>query len=287
MPSDFSLARSNVVILGLGLMGGSLAMSLRGHCASLLGVDPHPAALELALSLAIVDRASADPAPLLPEADVIILAAPVDEILALLAQLPALTPNPCIVLDLGSTKRLVLEAMSRLPARFEPIGGHPLCGKEKLSLVHAEAGMYRDAAFFLSPPPNASPRALSAAHQVIQAIGARAIVVDAGEHDRMLAFTSHLPFLLSCALALTAPGEATPFAGSGFRSASRLAGTPASMMSAVLRSNRENVLAALSRAQDHLANLESALASGDEAELNSLLDLSRASYLNATSAPDH
>src|SRR5512146_3143800 len=101
---DFNLAQSKIAILGLGLMGGSLALGLRGKCAALYGIDPDPSTLELALSQHIVDFADSDPANLLPEADIIILAAPVPAILTLLEQLPSFTSNPCIVMDLGSTK---------------------------------------------------------------------------------------------------------------------------------------------------------------------------------------
>jgi len=119
-------------------MGGSLALGLRGKCAALYGFDPHRATLELALSQNIVDYADSNPANLLSEADLVILSAPVPAILILLEQLPTFTPNPCIVMDLGSTKRLIVESMSRLPERFDPIGGHPICGKEKLSLPNPE-----------------------------------------------------------------------------------------------------------------------------------------------------
>ena len=112
--SDFNLAQSRVAIIGLGLMGGSLALALRGKCAALYGIDTHRATLELALAQKIVDRADSDPTKLLPEADFIILAAPVPAILSLLEQLPALMPNRCVVMDLGSTKKLIVEAMSRL-----------------------------------------------------------------------------------------------------------------------------------------------------------------------------
>ncbi|MBV6396198.1 MAG: Cyclohexadienyl dehydrogenase [Anaerolineales bacterium] len=285
MSNDFSLAHSNVAILGLGLMGGSLALALRGHCASLLGADPHPAALEAARSRAIVDRLSADPASLLPEADVIILAAPVPAIEALLENLSAWTSHPCVVLDIGSTKRTIVEAMSRLPAHFDPIGGHPICGKETLTLAHAEAALYRGATFCLVPLARSGARARSIAQQILKAIGAQPLIVEAGEHDRILAVTSHLPFLLSSALTLSACGEARPFIGPGFRSTSRLAGTPASMMSGALRANRDHLLAALAGFRARLTELESALAARDDAALTSLLERTRASYLELMSAP--
>ena len=274
----FSLQDSTVAIIGLGLMGGSLALALKKHCRAIYGIDSHRATLELALSKNIVDRADIDPAKLLPEADLIILATPVPAILALLLRLPDLMPNPCILFDLGSTKSHILEAMSRLPERFDPIGGHPICGKEKLSLENAEGGLFQSAPFVLAALSRTTSRAYQAAQQIILAVGAQAIKMDAAEHERVLAFTSHLPFLVASALAASAPEEAVKLVGSGFRSTSRLAGTPSSMMLGVLESNRENVLAAIGRLQNELTAFESALSSKDSKELLFLLDRSRAVY---------
>jgi prephenate dehydrogenase len=275
---DFILARSRVAIVGLGLMGGSLALGLRGKCAVLYGIDPHPATLELARSQHIVDEAASDPASLMPKADVVILAAPVPAILSLLEQLPAYTSNPCIIMDLGSTKRLVVEAMARLPGRFDPLGGHPICGKEKLSLASAERTLYYAAPFLLTPLERTTSRAISAAHQIIEALGAKPKTLDAVEHDRILASTSHLPFLISSALALATPQEVAPFIGPGFKSTSRLAGTPASMMLGVLQTNRENVLTMLRGMQRQLTEIESALVSGDFAQLEFILNEASEKY---------
>jgi prephenate dehydrogenase len=275
---DFNLADSRIAITGLGLMGGSLALGLRGKCAAIYGIDPDPAALKLALSQQIVDYASSDPAKLLPEADLVILSAPVPAILTLLEKLPLFTPNPCIVMDLGSTKRLVVEAMARLPERFDPIGGHPICGKEKLSLANAERTLYYAAPFLLTSLARTSPRALSAAHQIIEALGAKAKTLDAVEHDRILASTSHLPFLISSALALATPQDVAPFVGPGFKSTSRLAGTSSSMMLGVLQSNRDNVLNALHGMQSQLAEIESALSSEDFARLETTLNEAQQKY---------
>jgi prephenate dehydrogenase len=279
---DFNLADSKVAIIGLGLMGGSLALGLRGKCAALYGVDPHPATLELALSQHIVDYADSDPAKLLPEVDLVILAAPVPAILTLLEKLPAFTPNPCIVMDLGSTKRLVVEAMSKLPERFDPIGGHPICGKEKLSLANAERTLYYAAPFLLTPLERTSSQALSAANQIIEALGAKGKVLDAIDHDRILASTSHLPFLISSALTRTTPQDVAPFVGPGFKSTSRLAGTSSSMMLGVLQSNRENVLNALHGMQSQLAEIEATLSAGDFEKLESLLNEAQSKYQTFT-----
>src|SRR5258706_1960534 len=276
--SDFNLSESKIAIIGLGLMGGSLALALKGKCAALYGIDTDRATLELALAQKIVDYADSDPATLLPEVDFIILAAPVPVILALLEKLPTYTSDPCIVMDLGSTKKLIVEAMSRLPERFDPIGGHPICGKEKLSLANAERTLYYAAPFLLTPLERTSLRALSAANQIIEAIGAKANILDATEHDRILASTSHLPFLLASALTLATPENLTSFIGTGFKSTSRVAGTSSSMMLGVLQSNRENVLNALHGMQTQLAGIESALSSEDFIKLESILNEAQTKY---------
>ena len=279
---DFTLSTSRIAIVGLGLMGGSLALGLRGKCAALYGIDPHPATLKLALSQHIVDFADSDPAKLLPDVDLVILSAPVPAILTLLEQLPSFTPNPCIVMDMGSTKKLIFESMSSLPERFDPIGGHPICGKEKLSLANAERTLYYAAPFLLTPLERTSQRALSAANQIIEALGAKVRILDAVEHDRILASTSHLPFLISSALALATPNDVASFVGPGFKSTSRLAGTSSSMMLGVLQSNRENVLNALRGMQAELAQIESALSDGDFAKLESILNNAQSKYQTFT-----
>jgi len=275
---DFNLAESKIAIIGLGLMGGSLALGLRGKCAALYGCDPHLPTLELALSQHIVDYADSDPAKLLPEVDLVILSAPVPAILTLLEKLHSYTSNPCIVMDLGSTKKLIVESMSRLPEHFDPIGGHPICGKEKLSLANAERTLYYAAPFLLTPLERTSPRALSAANQIIDAVGARASILDATQHDRILAATSHLPFLLASALAIITPDSFASFVGTGFRSTSRVAGTSASMMLGVLQSNRENVLNAFHGLQKELANIEAALSSEDFVRLETILNEAQTKY---------
>lgn len=278
MDGRFSLQDSTVGIVGLGLMGGSLALALKDRCRSVVASDTDSATLEEACRQGAVAAAHRDPARILPGADLVILATPVPAIIDLLAELPKIVHNPCIVMDVGSVKCPVVSAMSRLSESFEAVGGHPLCGKETLSFAHAEAELYQGANFFLTPLERTTPRAMSAAHQVIQAIGAKPVTVDAEEHDRLLAATSHVPFLLSSALALAVPDECAPFAGPGFRSTSRLAGTSASMMLGVLQCNRGNVLHALHRLQRELAKIEAALGAEDYPKLEDLLNDARGKH---------
>ncbi|MGD8403379.1 MAG: prephenate dehydrogenase [Anaerolineales bacterium] len=274
----FRLKDANIAIIGLGLMGGSLALSLKERCRHLSAYDPHLPTIELARRQEIVHLAWSDPAKVLTDSDLVILASPVPAIIEWLKRLPEYIKHRCIVLDIGSSKRTIVAALETLPANFDPIGGHPICGRERLSLENAERFLYRDAPFVLTPLERTSANARSAALKIVEGLGADPIWLDAESHDRILAATSHLPYLLSSALALSTPDNAVPLIGPGFRSASRLAGTPTSMMLGVLQSNADNVLASIASFRQSLDTLEAALQSGTQDTLQSTLDQSRTHY---------
>lgn len=272
-PGFFSerLSDCSVAIVGLGLMGGSLALALRGFCRELLGIDPDPATAALAQQMRLVDRFSPTPEPLLPEADIVILAAPVGVILDQIARLPQLHPGQALVLDLGSTKSEIMRAMQALPARFDPLGGHPMTGKERSSLREAEAGLYHGAPFAFTPLERTSPRARALGEQIARCAGAQPLWLEAGQHDRLASAVSHVPFLAANALAAVTPDEASVLVGPGFRSTTRVAATPDSMIVDVLLTNRENVLSGLRDLRAQLGLLEAALQAGDEAGLRTLI----------------
>lgn len=278
MEDGFSLRDSTIGILGLGLMGGSLAMGLKGKCARLIGFDSHQPTLELALSKGIIDHAESDSASFHAQVDILILATPVPSILNFLEHLPAIIPHPCIVMDIGSTKRDIVQAMSALPEAFDPIGGHPICGRETLGLQNADEDLYKNAPFIFTPLERTSERAKSAARQIISAIGANFVEMTAEEHDLILASTSHLPFLLSSSLAHSTLREFAPFIGPGFRSTSRLAGTPSHMMMGILKSNRDNVLNAIQNFRASLDGMESALQTENYSELEAFLNQAKESH---------
>jgi prephenate dehydrogenase len=283
MEDGFRLQDSKIAIIGLGLMGGSLALALRGKCAALYGIDSDRATLKLATARQVVDQADTNPKNLARQADLVILATPVPAIIDFIQRLPLLLQTPCIILDLGSTKKDIVQAMSFLPENFDPIGGHPICGKEKLGLEHAEGSVYRGAPFVVTALERSTGRAKSAIKQIIAAIGANAIEMNAEDHDRILASTSHLPFLLSSALALSTPPEFGSLVGTGFKSTSRLAGTPAHMSMGILQSNRINILNAIQAFRGSLDQIESTLHDENYLQLESLLNQSRSTYQSLVS----
>lgn len=272
---DFPLADSCVAVVGLGLLGGSLALGLRGHCAKIIGVDPDIQALEQALSRRIVDEGSTGIAGLNSQADVIILAAPVQSIIELIACLPQVHPASAVVLDVGSTKARIVQAMEGLPARFDPLGGHPMAGKEKLSLAHADAQLFQDAVFAFCPLPRTSLKARTFAVKLCRILQSKPLWMDAALHDRWVAATSHVPYLLSAALASGTPQDSAPLVGPGFRSTSRLAATPTSMMMDVLQTNQANILESLLSVRARLDEIEELFRRGDFEALKVLLDAGR------------
>jgi prephenate dehydrogenase len=266
---DPLFAVGHILIWGLGLMGGSLAMALRGKCSGLVGVDRDPAVIRHAQLLGIVDAAYtveeliAEPEKLLQNVGCIVLAAPVRAILSILSGLPGLCAHPAVIMDLGSTKEQVIWAMGGLPERFDPVGGHPMCGKEKASLAYAEAAVYQNAPFALVPLPRTSLFARKLAESLARAVGANPIWLDAAVHDRWVAATSHLPFLVSSALAFATPEEARSLVGTGFRSTARLANSSPRMMTDILATNARNIQAAIQRFKERLSLYEALLEQQD------------------------
>jgi prephenate dehydrogenase len=268
-PGFTNLAQARVAVVGLGLMGGSLALALRGRCRALWGVDNNPAVQAYACQHGIVDDAR-DLAGAL-EADLLVLAAPPRVIVAQLNALAGWPPpagHP-MVLDLGSTKTEVAAAMRRLPDVYAPLGGHPMCGKEVSGLEHAEAGLFQNKVFVLTPLERTPAWALSRAEELIAAIGARPMELTPERHDELAAAASHLPYLAATALVRAAEGLDDPqiwqIAASGFRDTSRLAASDVTMMTDILLTNRDAIRAALARYQSELDALM-ALLDGADAE---------------------
>ena len=284
-----SLANCKVTVVGLGLMGGSLALALRSRCAEIVGVDSDGAALAFAQQHGIVDRAAEFDAAL--DCDVLVLATPVRTILAQLdslSQSAVRNHTSATVIDLGSTKRDIVAAMDALPSKFDPIGGHPLCGKESSGIGAAAPDLFRGATFVLSPLPRTSPDGLTLARQLVAAIGAHPFILDAAQHDRLLGVSSHLPYLLACVLVNAAEqlddDLIWQLAASGFRDTSRLAASDVKMMCDILRTNRTEILSALAAGRAELDRLAALIESQDEAALYSALAQARQRRMQLFSA---
>ena len=279
MEPDFAgrLRDVKVTIVGLGLMGGSLAGALRGQCRMVTGVARRAESVDAALNAGLIDRGTTELAGGVAAADVVILATPVRIILRQLAEIGPLLPAGCLVMDLGSTKSAIVAAMDALPAGVQPVGGHPMCGRETSGLDAADPGLYQGCTLTLSPLPRTSPAALALAGEVARAAGAQPLVLEAERQDRLVATLSHLPYLLACGLVATADAMTSPdpaaweIVAGGFRDTSRVAGSDVTMMLDILMTNREAVLQSAAAFQGQLGTLARLLEAGDEEALRTNL----------------
>ncbi|MGB9639818.1 MAG: prephenate dehydrogenase [Anaerolineales bacterium] len=257
------LSGCRILIVGLGLMGGSLALALQGKCKSIYGVETNSATRELALRNQFVEGVFSDLSNV-PEVDLIILSVPVGKIIEMINQLEVFIPRPAVIMDIGSTKQAICQTMAGLDERFDPIGAHPMCGKEVLGIENADASIFLNAPFALVPLERTSEGAKNLVSQLVQEIGSKPIWLDAETHDRWVAAVSHVPYLLASILTLGTPLESSMLIGSGFRSSARLAATPTSMMADVLKTNREQILQAMSKVEGEWRLLRKLLESGQD-----------------------
>jgi prephenate dehydrogenase len=275
------LAEAQVAIVGLGLMGGSLGGALKGKCGQVVGVARRRESIETALERGLIGRGALDLEDGVAEADVVVLATPVRVILKQLAEIGSLVKAGCLVLDLGSTKREVVERMRQLPRGVQPLGGHPMCGKEVGGIEAAEPALYEGCTFVLTPLERTSAEAVALGRELAEAAGGKPVLLEAERHDRLVARASHLPYVLACALmrVVADAGEEDAavweVAASGFRDTSRLAASEVTMTLDILLTNREAVLEAVARCEEELGQLGRLLAAGDEAGLRAALTRAR------------
>ena len=272
------LEDARLTIVGLGLMGGSMALSLRPRCRELVGIDSDPETLELARRAGITTQES-DPTQ--ADTDVLILATPVKETLRLLEAFRSDPPAVHLLMDIGSTKRQIIDAMEMLPSRVAAVGGHPLCGKERAGFAEAEAELFFGSLFVLTPCSRTTPSSLALAEQIVGALGASVRQMEAARHDRLVATASHLPYLLATALMGSAEAvggndpELWDLVSSGFLSTSRLGASDLTMMVDILTTNQDNVQEALARAQAELEQLRELLVGGEIGRLRDYLEPSQ------------
>lgn len=216
-------AARRALIAGLGLIGGSIGMALRARGWHVSYVDPHVSIDEARRAAAADERREA----IDPDAGLVIVATPVDVAMEILRTMsPAPVTSVCSVM-----KPLRIAADER---NLQFVAGHPIAGSHERSLVAAHAGLFAGKRWFVD-------RRDEAVEQLISDCGATAETVDCDEHDRAVALTSHLPQLLSTALAANIPDEALRFAGSGLRTFLRLAASDAGVWRSIIAANRDNI----------------------------------------------
>ena len=279
-------------LVGCGLMGGSFALALKraGLVRRVVGFSPSESTRQRALDMGVIDAIALSAAQAAQGSDLVLVAVPVAATQSILAALVGALSPQALLMDVGSTKRDVVQAAAlalgdKLPT-FVP--AHPIAGKEVAGVAHADVDLYKGCQLILTPTEQTGKAQLAQAQTLWTALGAQVRTMSALEHDSAFAAVSHLPHLLAFAAmnAINAQDQAAQFlslAGPGFRDFTRIAASDPAVWRDILHANRDQLLLQSQRLREALQAFETALAQGDSAALQALI--SAASQSRAAWSP--
>jgi cyclohexadieny/prephenate dehydrogenase / 3-phosphoshikimate 1-carboxyvinyltransferase len=278
----------NVMIIGLGMIGGSFAKALKERgLATLYGADRREGELALGVSTGVIDYSADLSKDFISKMDVIVLATPVRAMESVLSEIKPFLSEKTLMTDVGSTKGSVVAAVRRVfgyvPTNFIP--GHPIAGAEKSGVLASNSLLFEKHMAIVTPLSDSNPVLLDRLHRLWRAVGADVVSMDVDHHDHVLASSSHLPHLLAYTLVdALANGERSQdvfkFAAGGFRDFTRIASSDPVMWRDVFLANKEATLATLDHFTDRLADMRTAIEQGDGASMFGV-------FTRAKSARDH
>lgn len=266
-------------IIGVGLIGGSLALALRkaGVVGEVVGCSRRTANLERARGLGVIDRFDTEVARAVEGADIVVIASPLGAVRGIFeAMRDGLAPD-AIITDVGSAKRCIVEdaraVFAEVPAQLVP--GHPIAGKEKSGVEASSAELFENHRVILTPVSETNPEATRRIEQMWLATGAEVTKLDPDYHDEVLAATSHLPHLLAYTLVDTLGrmdqhDEIFRFAAGGFRDFTRIASSDPTMWHDICLANRAALIKVLERFETELARTREQVAAGDREAIKAL-----------------
>jgi cyclohexadieny/prephenate dehydrogenase len=260
-----------VAIVGVGLIGGSLAAALkqRGIAKRVIGVGRNRLRLADAKAAGLIDEFSTDLTQAARESQLVVVCTPVDRIVADVRQAAAAMPAGSLITDAGSVKGVICEELADLPAAY--IGSHPLAGSEKQGFEHASATLFDQRLCVITPTKNSPPAQLQRLHAFGQAVGMQTCERSPAEHDAILAVTSHLPHAVAAALASVLAPELRRFAASGFRDTTRIAAGDPELWTAIFQQNSAALSNAIAALEARLGALKTALQQADSTALKKWL----------------
>lgn len=267
-----------VSIIGLGLLGGSVALAVRQRMpgVQVVGYSHRAATRRKAKALGISTQVVGDLAAATATADLVILATPIFTFEEYFADLSRTVPPGCIVTDVGSTKLLPHQwAEQRLGNSARYVGSHPIAGSEQRGVEFARDDLFDTARCILTATPATDRTAMKLLKDFWSALGCSMRVMSPAEHDRVYANISHLPHVIAAGLVNASDDEDMKFAGKGFLDSTRISSGPASIWTDVLLANRENIAAGLDRTIAELSRLQAAIRDGQRDRITELLETAR------------
>ncbi|HUH83637.1 MAG TPA: prephenate/arogenate dehydrogenase family protein [Stellaceae bacterium] len=277
---------SRVALIGIGLIGSSLARVLRREklADEIVACDRRQATLDTALQLDLADSVTADPAEAVAGADLVVIGTPLSAYAEIGQRIGAAVAAGTIVTDVGSVKAAVIRDLKpSLPAGVHLVPGHPVAGTEHSGPEAGFAELFQERWCILTPPADADPSAVERVMRLWQRAGMKVVTMDAEHHDKVLAITSHLPHLIAYTIVGTATdleemlkSEVIKFSAGGFRDFTRIAASDPVMWRDIFLNNREAVLEMLQRFSEDLTALQRAIRWGEGEKLEELFRRTRA-----------
>lgn len=261
---------NKVAVIGTGLIGGSLALGIKKKklARKVVGVSRHKKSIFLALKMKAIDKGSVS-LKIIKGADLLIIATPVDTILALKKEILKYIDKGCVVTDVGSTKEIIVSQLEGFFSNY--IGSHPLAGSEKQGIVNACPRIFEGSLCILTPTRKTSFLALKKTKELWKGLGAKTIILTPKIHDNILSSVSHLPHIIASALINSIPKGALKFASDGLKDTTRIAASDALLWRGIFLSNRENSLRAIKSFEDNLAKIKSAIKNSNAKALEKIL----------------
>jgi len=264
-----------LVILGLGLLGGSIGLAAIANrlATHVVGWSHRPETRAKALARRAVHAVTDTPEQAVSGADMVILATPIDAMPDLMQRIADRMVRGTLVTDVGSTKRRVVDAARQLlPRHILYCGSHPMAGGEKAGVEHARADLFQSQLAILTPTESTDPRAIAAFEQFYLGMGMRVARMRPDTHDRRIALVSHLPHVVAAALVSTQRDDSQSLAGPGYRDATRIAMGDAKLWADIVLDNRDNMLNSITHFQDEIALLKGLITAGDRRSLVAWLE---------------
>ena len=264
-----------VAVIGLGMIGGSLAMALRGfRDAEIIGCDIDPKTRAAAEKSKVFSRVVGDPAEAIKDANLVVLCVYPEAILKIVQENRDAFRPGTVVTDVCGIKREVADGMVKLlPSGVDYVGGHPMAGTENSGFSYASAELFWMTGFIITPMEHAKEESVALVAEMAHYIGAtRITAADCGEHDRIIAYTSDLMHLAAAGLCLDFPHAMNrAYTAGAFRDCTRIAKINPKLWTELFLSNRENVILEIDRYQNSLNRLRTAIETNDAAALSALL----------------
>lgn len=268
---------NHLAVLGVGLIGGSLARVLRreGVCDVITGFGRNEDNLKRAVDLGVIDNYALRAGEAVEGADMVVMGTPLSATEQLLRDIKENIDGQALLTDVGSVKRSVVDSVISIldpkqAARFVP--GHPIAGTEKSGVDASFPDLFQDHLVILTPGPETKDYCVQSVARMWESAGARVVAMDVSHHDQILAATSHLPHLLAyalvdCLAGMQARDEIFEYAAGGFADFSRIASSSPRMWTDICFANRENLLRMLDLYDDHIRDIREAIKSGDSESL--------------------